>query len=119
MKYNLSGIMKRAWEIKKENGKNIFGICLQIAWVEAKNSNNESLEDKIARLAEEKLSYKYCGHYKVVTNDWKKYGKDRTYIIVRFYTNAWNLKHEIKCGFIDNTTGEYVCSDSDTNVLAA
>lgn len=90
-----------------------------MAWEEAKNSSNESLEDKITRLAEEKLSYKYCGHCKVVANPWRKYGKDRTYIVVRFYTNAWNLKHEISCGYIDNVTGEYVCNDRDINVLAA
>ena len=35
-KYNLSEIMKRAWEIKKEDNKNIFAICLKMAWEEAK-----------------------------------------------------------------------------------
>lgn len=35
-KYNLSKIMKRAWEIKRENSKNIFAICLKMAWEEAK-----------------------------------------------------------------------------------
>lgn len=35
-KYNLSAIMKRAWEIKKEDNKNIFAICLKMAWEEAK-----------------------------------------------------------------------------------
>lgn len=37
MKYDLSMIMKKAWEIKKENVKNIFSECLKIAWAEAKN----------------------------------------------------------------------------------
>lgn len=37
-KYDLSKIMKRAWEIKKENKKNIFSICLQLAWEEAKKA---------------------------------------------------------------------------------
>lgn len=119
MKYNLSNIMKRAWEIKKENEKNIFAICLQISWDEAKKENEESLEDKVIRLAEEKLSYRYCGHCKVIANLWQKYGKDRTYISVRFYTNAWNQKHELRCGYIDNATGEYVCGDKDINVLVA
>lgn len=36
MKYDLKKIMKRAWEIKKENEKNIFSLCLKIAWAEAK-----------------------------------------------------------------------------------
>ena len=40
-KYNLSAIMKRAWEIKKENERNIFSLCLKMAWEEAKEVKNE------------------------------------------------------------------------------
>lgn len=36
MKYNLKVIMKRAWEIKKEDSRNIFSLCLKMAWEEAK-----------------------------------------------------------------------------------
>lgn len=35
-KYNLHRIMRRAWQIKKENERNIFSICLKMAWAEAK-----------------------------------------------------------------------------------
>lgn len=35
-KFNLQKIMQRAWEIKKEDSRYIFGICLKIAWAEAK-----------------------------------------------------------------------------------
>ena len=35
-KFSLKNIMKRAWEIKKENKNNIFGLCLKMAWGEAK-----------------------------------------------------------------------------------
>lgn len=35
-KYDLHRIMRRAWQIKKENEKNIFSLCLKIAWAEAK-----------------------------------------------------------------------------------
>ena len=35
-KYDLHRIMRRAWQIKKENEKNIFSVCLKIAWAEAK-----------------------------------------------------------------------------------
>lgn len=37
MKETLRKVMKRAWEIKKENVKNIFSICLKMAWAEIKN----------------------------------------------------------------------------------
>lgn len=43
-KYNLSKIMKRAWEIKKEDVKNIFSICLQMAWKEIKKGVNKMKE---------------------------------------------------------------------------
>lgn len=39
MKYNLSNIMKRAWEIKRQDSENIFGLCLKMAWDEAKNAS--------------------------------------------------------------------------------
>ena len=35
-KYDLHRIMRRAWQIKKENGRNVFGLCLKMAWEEAK-----------------------------------------------------------------------------------
>ena len=40
MKYDLRKIMKRAWEIKKENSRNIFSLCLKIAWEEAKEETS-------------------------------------------------------------------------------
>ena len=36
-KYNLSVIMKRAWEIKREHKDNIFATCLKMAWEEIKS----------------------------------------------------------------------------------
>ena len=32
-------IMKRAWEIKREDSRYVFGLCLKMAWAEAKASN--------------------------------------------------------------------------------
>lgn len=46
-KYNLSKIMRRAWEIKKQNKENIFSICLQIAWEERKMEEKEVGKDII------------------------------------------------------------------------
>lgn len=41
---NLSKIMKRAWELKKENENNIFSLCLKQAWKENKGGNNMRIE---------------------------------------------------------------------------
>lgn len=40
-KYDLSVIMKRAWELKKEDSNNIFSICLKMAWEEEKGQDKE------------------------------------------------------------------------------
>ena len=64
-------IMKRAWEIKKEDSRYIFGLCLKMAWAEAKA---ESKENKLMENIE-----KYGSR-------WTKYGKDR------YYFNAEEIK---------------------------
>lgn len=38
----LRRIMKRAWQIKKENVKNIFSICLKMAWSEIKKVSKKT-----------------------------------------------------------------------------
>lgn len=37
MKANLKVIMVRAWEIKHEDSRNIFSLCLKMAWSESRN----------------------------------------------------------------------------------
>ena len=32
----MKDIMTRAWEIKRENKDNIFGLCLKMAWEESR-----------------------------------------------------------------------------------
>lgn len=54
MKYDLRKIMKRAWEIKRENEKNIFGLCLKMAWEEAKKPSHP-LKKQLIFSAEEQL----------------------------------------------------------------
>lgn len=74
MKFDLSKIMKRAWGIKKEEDRKVknmkwnhndfselkesekasFGICLEMAWEEAKNTS-----DKIATIKDWFLNKKF------------------------------------------------------------
>ena len=96
MKYNKHEIMKNAWNLVKTYGINL-ATALRSAWNLAK-----------AMIEAEAAGNEYCGHTKVIANDWAKYGKCRTYISARVYTNAWNLKREIKLGYIDNMTGMLV-----------
>lgn len=70
-RYNLSEIMKRAWEIKKENNENIFAICLKMAWAEAKGSKELTIEE-LHKLADSIDSAR--------VSIWTKYGKQRIYV---------------------------------------
>ncbi len=102
MKYNRSEIMKNAWALVKTDRISI-STALKAAWALAKAMKNA---DAVC----EDCEANYSGHSKVSANDWRKYGKSRTYIAVRVYTNAWNLKREIKLGYIDNMTGAYIAA---------
>lgn len=35
-KYNKAEIMRRAWEIRRQDDRYLFGLCLKMAWDEAK-----------------------------------------------------------------------------------
>lgn len=98
MKYNKSEIMRNAWNLVKTYGIKI-STAMKSAWALAK-----------AMIKAESMTDAYCGHGKVIVNDWAKYGKNRTYVSVRHYTNAWNIKHETKLGYIDNLSGEFVAA---------
>lgn len=66
MKYNLSKIMKRAWEIKRTT-TNIFSICLKKSWAEAKQPAYLTGEALYARLVD------------MGASRWHKGGHDRIY----------------------------------------
>lgn len=98
MKYNKREIMRNAWNLVKTYGIKISS-AMKSAWALAK-----------AMIEAEKHTDDYCGNAKVTVNDWVKYGKNRTYIEIRHYTNAWNLKHTTKIGYVDNMTGDFVAA---------
>ena len=98
MKYNKREIMMNAWNLVKNHGIDL-STAMKSAWALAKAMNDAEAEGK-----------KSGWNYRVSANDWAKYGKDRTYVSTRIYTNAWNLKREIKLGYIDNMTGAFVAA---------
>lgn len=94
MKFDRKAIMIRAWEIKRMDESNIFGLCLKMAWVEVKSQSAETpvevekvetLDGLIARL--EKAGWKR----------WQKKGYDRMYVnastlgLVCNYYNTGNI----------------------------
>lgn len=98
MTYDKKNIMKNAWEIKRTANVSM-SVALKAAWALEK-----------AMMTAEEIGKESGWNYKVVANDWVKYGKNRTYVSTRIYTNAWNVKREIKLGYIDNMTGEMVAA---------
>jgi hypothetical protein len=92
-------IFKRAWQIKREDSRNIFSLCLKMAWAEAKQMKVESREEKI-----ERLSQKY--------NRWTKGGYDRIYF------NAKKLGLVAKTNRYGNVSEGIIPSDNDQWVSA-
>ena len=80
----LSKVMKRAWEIKKQDVRNIFGICLKMAWAEIKEVA-KAVKEKftgVARLVVDESDFN--GNENFFTfKRWQKAGKDRIYMTDR------------------------------------
>lgn len=104
-KYNLSEIMKRAWELVKKAGLSI-SEGLKKAWKEAK-SLKQQLIRKLEAIAEEAGSHENGYHYEVSVRDWENYGKSRTYFAI--YETRDGSKHNKKAdyGYFDNQSGKY------------
>lgn len=96
--YNKKQIMRNAWNIRRASNVSM-SVALRAAWALEK-----------AMIAADETG-KDCGYnYRVKTNNWVKYGKNRTYVSTRVYTNAWNLKREITLGYVDNLAGAFVAA---------
>lgn len=93
--YNKRQIMSTAWEIRKSANVDM-ATALRAAWalVKAIKKANEIGEES-------------GWNHKTSVSDWVKYGKNRTYVSARIYTNAWHLKKEERIGYVDNMTGVF------------
>ena len=118
-KEELSKVMKRAWEIKKEadrttrNGvwsresntrdlrpeeKAVFGECLKVAWAEFRRvsviSKQYNVNEKLATAMAKKETYvrtEYNGNVSS-WSIWQKYGKCRAYFKVDVFSKYQNSK---------------------------
>lgn len=114
-KYNLSKIMKRAWELVKGFG---FAISegLKKAWREAKEMKENLVEELKANLEDMIYTniYIHAGVERTVSAKlWEKNGKKRTYLAINCYTANGRFKGSYKCGYVDMVTNEYVCGKYD------
>lgn len=104
-KYNLSEIMKKAWELVKKAGMTISS-SLKKAWGEAKMKT--MLIEKLNAIVDENNSHDNGYHYRAVVHEWENYGKNRTYFSI--IETRSHSKHyaEIKYGYLDNIKNEYI-----------
>jgi len=113
MKYNLSAIMKKAWEIKKENIKNIFAICLKMAWEEVKMSSENNVfvekcktnEQIMKRINKMKVEDKKESYKEITKEMIKKLIWDdvENYYMTKVKDNSKNLEMFEVESFISNT----------------
>lgn len=107
-KINLSAIMKRAWEIKKEDSRNIFGLCLKMAWAEAKGEEM-GIEETVKANLEKMMYSDYHIHAGVEREVATRKNNGKTFFVIKCFSLAGNYKGQYKCGYIVDATGEYVC----------
>ena len=104
-KYNLSNIMKRAWELVKGFNFSI-SLALKKAWSEAK-SLKEQLISKLNLLVKMQEGIGNGYHYEIVVKDWNNYGKSRTYFsIIETRDNRRHYK-KFDYGYFDNQYEKY------------
>lgn len=111
-KYNLSNIMKRAWEFVKKSAMTISS-GLKAAWKEAKEMM-KSIRNRVAAEIESLIAEAAdIYNYKMIVNVWEKYGKSRTYFKV-IETRAHSTHcTTYDCGYVDNKSEVYVSGKVD------
>ncbi|MCD2493649.1 hypothetical protein LQE92_13640 [Lacrimispora sp. NSJ-141] len=114
-KYNLSKIMKRAWELVKKAAMTM-SAALKKAWREAKEMKENIVETLKANL--EAMAYGNCNinlgiDRRVNTKEWEKDGNKRVYLTIACYTANGRYKGSYKCGYVDAVANEYICSRYD------
>lgn len=120
IKYNVTYIMKRAWEIKKEadrktrnkisgrervfrelkqEEKTVFSECLKLAWKEAKRALELKTDLEVSKenaelIAETEGNLKLEGHTGIRWTIWEGYGHIRAYYKCADMSKYWNNKKD-------------------------
>ena len=114
-KYNLSAIMKRAWELVKKAELTI-SIALKKAWREAKEMKQnlvDSLTENLNKMAYNDYHINAGIDRQASSNIWEKNGQKRAYLTINCYSVAGRFKGSYKAGYVDMTANTYVCGKYD------
>lgn len=111
-KYDLSKIMKKAWETFKKFQRFVtplsFSECLKRAWEEAKNATTKAAEITLSTVKQAAQHLVICGQYETISyQEWNNYGKRRIYIKAIRHTLAGNVRLA-DCGYWDLDNSKYV-----------
>ena len=117
MKYNLSKIMKRAWELfnqlKSFLSNRTFGDCLKTAWAEAKKALSKPAEITLESIKTAAHGLVASGEYEAISyKEWNGHGRSRIYIKAIRHTLAGNVR-VADCGYWDNNNSQYVAQAVD------
>lgn len=77
-------------------------------------------KNEIKNLAQEAIrTHKFFANdvWELRARDWKKYGKDRTYMDAVRYKPSGAISKTIKLGFVDNNSGEYIVNRNEFDVV--
>lgn len=114
-KYDLSKIMKRAWELVKKVGMNI-SEGLKKAWREAKDmakSLAEELKENLEDMAYGDYHINLGSEREVRSKIWEKGDQKREYLKIDCFTANGRYKGSYNCGYVDLVTNEYICGRYD------
>ena len=107
MKYNLSKIMKRAWELKKTTD-DTFSVCLKKSWAEAKRPAYLTGEALYERLVEMGASrWQKGGHDRIYFNG---LAKDMLHLWYRCYKSGCIAEAKLGDERISNAEANRICS---------
>ncbi len=107
-KYDLSKIMKRAWELVKKMN---FSISEALKKVWKGEKDKKKIIEKLEKIADEKEGNGW--HYEVVVSEWNNYGKSRTYFEIEETRDHSKHLTIMKYGYYDNASSEYVAGKHD------
>lgn len=114
-KYNLSAIMKRAWELVKKAAMTI-SAALHQAWEEAKANMRdlvETLKENLEAMAYNDYHINAGVDRQVSAKLWEKDGAKRVYLAIQCYTANGRFKGSYKAGYVDQVTNQYAVGKYD------
>lgn len=114
-KYNLSEIMKRAWELVKKAAATMSNALKQ-AWREAKEAKEDLVESLKAALEDMAYNDYHINagvDRQVGVKAWEKGDAKRAYLTINCFTANGRSKGSYKCGYVDLVANEYVVGRYD------